>query len=98
MTSTAARLAADARTAHGSYTGFFHRDADELTDCLDEMYAYAFDRSNSPAWRLAARHLARAIEDGDAASGAPRKTRRALRRIAVTSAMSAILAFEHAAA
>ncbi|MEU9699504.1 hypothetical protein [Streptomyces sp. NPDC047981] len=98
MTNTAARLAADARTAHRSYTGFFHRDADELTDCLDEMYAYAFDRSNAPVWGLAVRHLARAIEDGVVASGAPRKTRRALRRIAATSAMSAILAFEYAAA
>ncbi|WP_435060228.1 hypothetical protein [Streptomyces sp. bgisy060] len=96
MTSTAAQLAADARTAHHSYTGFFHRDAAELIDCLDEMYSHTFDHSDSPAWSLTRRELAHAIEDGITASNAPRTSRKALRRIAAASAMVAILAFEHA--
>ncbi|MGC5042429.1 hypothetical protein ACLQ16_03830 [Streptomyces albidoflavus] len=97
MNLTITPLAPAARAAYGAYATLRRRAlADELTDRLRAMHEYASKRANTPIWEQAVQHLDHATRAIASVETAPRKDRKALRQVAVTVTMSAILAFERA--
>ncbi|MEU8540838.1 hypothetical protein AB0C52_12775 [Streptomyces sp. NPDC048717] len=96
MTSTAAALAANARTAYDSYATFPHREPRELLDHLAEMSEYARKREQCTAWPRATQALEQALNAFAAPWGPSLGLQIKRRRAAIALALDAIGAFEHA--